>query len=150
MSSSLQEDAANLAILKELKSHHENIVKTINSEIIALGQRIWTQSLEDHVDQLRVSGDLFKDFTPRIVTPCIEYKPSVAAGQRPALILWLKEHKYESLVQETVHPKTLESFVKEQKDKNLPLPDTTILNIYTIETAKVTRARTKKAGKSVV
>jgi hypothetical protein len=56
------------------------------------------------------------------------------------LFQFLRANNEGSLIKETVHFKTLESWAKNRVTKNMPLPDESILKIWRQETAKVTRA----------
>jgi len=142
MSDSLQAAAARFALLKQLKEHHEAMVKTLNGEIEKQGQELYKLFTDGdaEISGLRVAGTLFKDGKARLITPTVVLNPSVTVEKKPVFFAWLRANGYAELIKEDVHFQTLKSWVAQMKDNNKPLPDKSILGIYTIETASVKRA----------
>jgi hypothetical protein len=56
----------------------------------------------------------------------------------------LRANNSASLIKETVHHKSLESFIEKQKEANLALPPPDVLTVFTIETASLRRAPKQK------
>ena len=129
---------AKLALLKEMKDYHESMSEILGSEISKLSMEAYKQMLETNMDQMRVSGSLFKDQTPRIITPNSKYKPTVI--KQPEFFDYLRDSSFGDMIKPTVHPKTLEAWVTSQKENNLPLPAEDVLKVFTIETVSVRRA----------
>lgn len=140
--SSLDEISKRFALLKELREYHEKMAETLGSELAVLGPKLFQAFTDAHSDQMRISGDIFKDGSARIVSPIIKYKPSVL--KEPEFFAWLRTENHESLIKETVHFKTLESFIEKQKEANQPLPPPDVLTVFTIETASLRRAPKQK------
>lgn len=51
-----------------------------------------------------------------------------AAERRPELLAWLEAHGHGALISQSVHPKTLDSWYREQVDNQAPVPD--FLSVY--------------------
>ena len=135
------EKARRFAMLKALKEHHEGIISTINAEIEKLGGELFQAFADPNagVRTLRIDGSrIFSDGQDRIVTPELKYRPSIV--EETLFFGYLRKGGEGTLIKETVHPKTLESWVKRRKKENVALPDETMLKVWTQETAKVTRA----------
>lgn len=141
---SIEQDARLLALLRERKEHHEAQAELCGSEIHKLSEKLFKQFMDASTDQVRIAAECFKDGQARIITPDTKFKPTVM--DQEGLLGWLTETGHGSLIKRTVHPKTLESFVGEQKEKNLPMPPEQILKVFTIETVNCRRAP-KKAEK---
>lgn len=66
---------------------------------------------------------------------------NTAAGQGERLREWLKEHGYEAIVSESVHPGTLKAFIKEQKAAGEEVPPEDIVSYNPFTRATVVRAK---------
>jgi len=130
--------AAKLAVLREMKAYHEGLAKRFGSEIAIVGEAVFERFMESNTANLRLSGSLFADTRARIVTPDLLYRPAVK--NVAALFQWCRATMHSHFIKETIHPKTLETFVNQSKKANLPLPDESILAVFNVKTAKVRRA----------
>lgn len=138
---SLQEDGKRLAMLKALKEHHEHMAAMLGNELNELGYKIYQACVKGEVITKSIRIDGSRDFTDgqdRIVSPEIKYRPDVK--QEAMLFQFLRDGNEGSLIKETLHFKTLETWAKNRVIKNMPLPDESILKVWRQETAKVTRA----------
>jgi len=127
-----------VALLKQMKEYHEAQADLAGSEISRISQLAYSEMALKGTDQIRVTGSMFKDGQARIITPDVKYKTSLL--QPPVFFAYLRENNFGTLIKETVHPKTLESWVTGQKENNQPLPTEDILKIFTLETVSVRRA----------
>lgn len=130
--------STHLALLRELKSHHERLAELCGSEIAKIGPQVYEALTESDLLTLTIAGDAFQDQRPRIITPELKFKPSVVSDEK--LFPWLREHGFGVLIKETVHPKTLEKFVTDQKSSNQALPPEDCLRVFAVQTASVRRA----------
>jgi hypothetical protein len=137
----LEETAKRIAVLRELREHHEKQAELLGSTIHELGEALFKQFMNSSTNQIRVSAECFKDGQERIITPDTKFKPTVL--DQPGLLAWLNETGHGSLIKPTVHPKTLEAFINEQKEKNLSMPPEQILKVFTVETVNCRRAPKK-------
>lgn len=127
-----------IALLKELKEHHENIVETLGRDIQKLSAEAYKGFTDANMESLVISSDLFKDGQSRIIRPDTKYATSVV---QPAKFFgWLRSRNLGDIIKETIHPKTLESFVSKQKEDNQPLPAEDVLKVFTVETVSIRRA----------
>jgi hypothetical protein len=141
--------ARRVAMLKELKSHYEVIAEKIGSEINKLGVELYEQFADDELKSMRIGPEhdgriIFNDHRERIIKPELKYKPTVK--DQVKFFSWLRKEKYGEIIKESVHPKTLESFVTERKTQNLALPPVDTLTIYDFKTVKVSLAPQTKAS----
>jgi hypothetical protein len=132
------EMAKRFAMLKALKEHHESVISTLNEEMNKLGGDLF-KAFADGAKALRIDGErLFPDKQDRIITPLLKYRPTIV--DETTFFMWLRKGGEGALIKETIHPKTLESWVGKRKKANVALPDETMLKVWTQETAQVRRA----------
>lgn len=134
----LQEKCQRFGLLKELREWHEHNAKVLGSELEKLGADIFDECTDNNVSSMKISGAIFKDGQDRSVSPVTKFKPSVL--NEASFFQWLRERNHGALIKETVHAKTLESFVKTQKENNQELPAPEVLTIFTVTSAKIIRA----------
>lgn len=134
------------AMLKALKEHHERILKVINTDMISVGKELYESFADEDVTQLRVPGKFFTDQQERIVKPDLKFKGTIVKAKQSDFFAYLRVQNFGSLIKESVHNKTLETWIAKQKAANMPLPSEDLLKVFTIETANVKRApkRTEK------
>jgi hypothetical protein len=127
-----------IALLKQMKEYHEAMADMLGGEIAKVSQTAYTEMASKGTDQIRVSGSLFSDGQARIITPDIKYKTSIV--NQAMFFDYLRSNNFGTLIKETVHPKTLESWITGQKENNMPVPAEDVLKIFTLETVSVRRA----------
>ena len=140
------------AMLKALKEHHERILKVINTDMMAVGKELYESFADEEVSQLRVPGKFFTDQQERIVTPDLKFKGTIVKAKQTDFFAYLRANAFGALIKESVHHKTLETWIAKRKKDNAPLPSEDLLKIFTIETANVKRApkRTEKGEEEPV
>lgn len=146
MGNALTELGTRFAMLKELKEHHEKMAKLISAELSKLGIDLFREFADTRQVSFRLLGTgVFADGRDRIVKPETEYSGTIVTP--PEFFGYLRGEGHGSLVKENVHAATLKKWIKGQKKQNLPLPPETMLKVWTVETAKVTRAPKDANGK---
>ena len=138
----LQELARKFAVLKELEELHEKAAKTIGSELAKLGEELFSSFANEGTNKIELVPGIFQDHQGRVVKPELKYKPTVL--DELLLFSWLRNNNAGQLIKETVHYKTLESFLTSQKENNLAIPGENIIKIFTLETANVRRVPKSK------
>jgi hypothetical protein len=128
------------AMLKALKEHHERILKVINTDMMAVGKELYESFADEEVTQLRVPGKFFTDQQERIVKPDLKFKGTIVKEHQTEFFTYLRTQNFGALIKETIHHKTLETWIAKRKKANAPLPSEDLLKIFTIETANVKRA----------
>jgi len=136
----LPDKAKRFAMLTAMKEHHESVIKTLNVELMALGEALYKEFTDASapIENMRISGFIFSDKQDRIVRPDLKYRPTVVDEE--LFFKLLRATGEGALIKETVHPKTLESWVTKRRKANAALPAESILKVWTQETAKVSRA----------
>lgn len=139
MSNTLSEVATRLAVLKALKEHKTREIELLNKEMDTLGAKLFELFGDAGLANVRIVGaDIFTDKQDRIVTPDSSYKVSVV--NPIAFFELLRAEGNGSLIKEQVHHTASEKWVKAKKEGNLPLPDESVLKVWTVESASVRRA----------
>jgi hypothetical protein len=129
------------AMLKAQKEAHEKSAEILGSALFELGQQVNDALLNAGVPSQPLDGKFFADGRGRIIRPEMKYKPSIK--NEAMMFAWVRKEGLDVMIKETIHPKTLESFVKKQKEANKPLPPEEALAVFTVNTATVTRAPNK-------
>lgn len=139
MSNDLAGVATRLAVLKALKEHKTREIELINKEMDTLGTKLFELFGDAGLANIRITGaEVFTDNQDRIVSPDSSYKVSVVSP--PAFFEILRAEGNGSLIKESVHHTATEKWVKEKKESNQPLPEESILKVWTVEGASVRRA----------
>ena len=139
MGNNLTELGTRFAMLKELRAHHEHMAELLGGELAKIGEDLFKEFADSKQASFRLNGaSVFKDNRDRIVSPTVKYKGTIV--QPDAFFTLLRSTGQGSLIKTSVHEKVLTSWITEQKEKNMPLPSETILKVFNIESATVTRA----------
>jgi hypothetical protein len=137
--SELSDVAQRFAILKAAKEQKEREVQLINTELSVLGAKLFELLADSGVATLRLDGkNLFVDKQDRILSPDTAYKTSIV--DQPKFFGLLRTGDEGSLIKETIHPATLEKWIRGLVEMNKPFPDETVLKVWTVNGAKVRRA----------
>lgn len=134
----IAEKAKQFAILKQKREDLEAQDKILGNLISGLGKELFELFVKQNVTSFRISGELFADGQDRIISPDVKYNGTIE--DETAFFTMLRSTGSGSLIKETVHHKTLESWIKNLKTKNQPLPPETMLRVFQIDSAKVRRA----------
>jgi hypothetical protein len=147
MGNTLTDLGTRFAMLKELRSHHEHMAEILGSELAKIGEELFKEFTNSKQASFRLNGAaVFKDGRDRIVSPTVKYKGTIV--QPMPFFELLRSTGQGSLIKTGVHDKVLTSWITEQKQKNMPLPSETILKIFNIESATVTRAPSSAKSKA--
>lgn len=131
--------ARRFAMLKAQKEYHERIATIIETELQTIGEKLFAEFTDSGSKSFRIDGSsLFKDGQDRIIYPDMKYKGTIV--NQAVFYDVLKKSGHGSLIKETIHHTSLEKWIAEVKEKNLPLPGEDILKVWRMETAKVRRA----------
>lgn len=141
--------ARRFAMLKAMKKHHEDTAKQIGSMINELGTELYNDFVDEGLESFQLSAIvngrvLFADKRDRTLRPDPKLKPSVNSENLGRFHEWMRVNGFGDLIKETIHPGTLESWVNKRSDENLPLPPKELMSVFTVETVKVTSARSRK------
>ena len=138
MSNEMIQKARQFALLKQRKEDLEATITSINKALEALGTQLFGDFTDSGMVNIRVEGAAFVDAKDRIIRPDMKFRASVK--NEPVFFQYLRESGNASMIKETVHHATLEKFITLCKEQNKPLPDSEVLDVFTVETVKVTRA----------
>ena len=139
MPETLAQKALAFAILREQKEEYEHIITLLNTELTKMGEELFETFIAENIANFRINGrDIFKDGQDRVISPDVKFKGTVA--NEGAFFEYLRTQGHGSMIREYVHPATLESWIKRQKEENSELPDDSILKIWSLSTAKIRRA----------
>jgi hypothetical protein len=134
----MQKRAQDVALLKQRKEDLEEQVTTINKVISELSEGLFKEFVDSNTVSLRVSGHLFTDGQERIIKPDPKFKGTVK--DEAAFFKFLRDSGNGSVIKETVHHTATEKIIKEFKEANKALPPEEVLQIFTVEAVKITRA----------
>ena len=136
MSAALFELADRLRTLKDRKAELEDELKQVNAEIERVDQELAQAMVAEEIQNF-VRGD-------KLYYLKTETYVSAVAERKPELIEWLKANGYDSIVQETVHPRTLSATVKELKEEygdELPPDLAELVNVFEKTTVGLRKAK---------
>jgi len=131
--------ADKLRACRDEKKEHEDRIKELNAQIETIDKELSDGMVEAECSKFSRNGKLFYLYNT--------LHASSLDGNKAAMFAALKKEGYGSLVTETVHAKTLESFVKEQmaaNDGNLPDWLKKVVNAYEGVTVGIRKESTRK------
>lgn len=110
--------------LRQQKAELEGFIKELNAAIEAVEQALAQEMIEQEMSNFTRGGRQFV-LTNRLYA-------SVKSGMMQNVCSWLKRSGFGDLVQEQVHPRTLQAWVKEQIEERGSVPPTLAeyLNVY--------------------
>lgn len=108
--------AKDLRALIDRKEELTDDLKKVNVDLEALSGKLAERMLAKHIDGLKIKG-------VGTVTVKEINRPSVTEANRERFIAWLDANEMGHLAPRTVHPKRLESLVREQLEEAQALPD---------------------------
>jgi len=126
-----------LKALKQRKKELEEQVKDLTAEISRVDWQLVEEMSESETQNFTRNGTQFILTTKHFV--------SAAAGEADTLYQAMKNEGFGGLVKETVHPSTLNSFVREQIDENnyeLPVWLHGLVNVF--DKSTITTKNVKK------
>ncbi|MBO8158848.1 hypothetical protein [Thermosyntropha sp.] len=115
--------AEKLAELRKSKKVLEETLKEINREISQVESDLVSKMIEEEMSSFTRGNKQF----------VLQSKTYVSAksGMMPVICTWMKENGLKDMVKETIHPQTLQAWVKEKlEEESLPEELKQLLNIY--------------------
>jgi septal ring factor EnvC (AmiA/AmiB activator) len=116
--------ADTLADLRDQKKKAEDALKEINKRIAQTEEQLVAQMVEEEMQNFTRNGRQFI-LTNRTYA-------NAKAGMMPAVCEWMKDNGLADMVKESVHPQTLQAWVKEQIEEVGALPEelSELVNVY--------------------
>jgi len=113
-----------LVILRDRKKELEDELKEVNSDITEIEERLVAAMVAEEMQNFTRNGKQFI-LTSRTYV-------SAKSGMMPAICDWMKGHELGDMVKESVHPQTLQAWVKEKMEGAGALPKELgeMLNVY--------------------
>lgn len=138
MSITLQEKAKQLALLKQLKEHHEHMAEMASARYAKLATEVFREMTDSDVPSIAISGDIFADKKKRSITPKLKLAPRIVNEE--LFHNWLRLNGHGALIRAYVFPASVESLCNKYAEQNLALPPKEILDVFKVETANVRRS----------
>ena len=116
--------ADTLADLRDQKKKAEDALKEINEMIAQTEEQLVEQMVEEEMQNFTRNGKQFI-LTSRTYA-------SAKSGMMPDICDWMKENDLADMVKESIHPQTLQAWVKEQIEEAGSLPEklSELVNVY--------------------
>lgn len=116
--------ADTLADLRDQKKKAEDALKEINEMISQTEEQLVAAMVEEEMQNFTRNGRQFV-LTSRTYA-------NAKAGMMPAICDWMKGHELGDMVKESIHPQTLQAWVKEQIEEVGALPEdlSELVNVY--------------------
>jgi len=113
-----------LVILRDRKKELEDELKEVNSDITETEEQLVAAMVEEEMQNFTRNGRQFI-LTNRTYA-------NAKAGMMPEICSWMKDNGLADMVKESVHPQTLQAWVKEQLEEVGALPKELgeMLNVY--------------------
>jgi len=116
--------ADTLADLRDQKKKAEDALKEINERIAQTEEQLVAAMVAEEMQNFTRNGRQFV-LTSRTYA-------NAKAGMMPAVCAWMKDNALGDMVKESIHPQTLQAWVKEQIEEAGALPEELepLLNVY--------------------
>jgi len=116
--------ADRLVTLRDRKKELEDELKEVNAEIAETEEQLVSAMIEEEMQNFTRNGKQFI-LTNRTYA-------NAKAGMMPAICEWMKDNGLADMVKESVHPQTLQAWVKEQLEEVGALPEELepLVNVY--------------------
>ena len=113
-----------LAELRDQKKKSEDMLKEINEMIAQTEEQLVAQMVEEEMQNFTRNGKQFI-LTSRTYA-------NAKAGMMPKVCDWMKDNALGDMVKESIHPQTLQAWVKEQIEEAGALPEklSELVNVY--------------------
>ncbi len=113
-----------LAELRDQKKKSEDMLKEINEMIAQTEEQLVAAMVAEEMQNFTRNGRQFV-LTSRTYA-------NAKAGMMPAICDWMKGHELGDMVKESIHPQTLQAWVKEQIEEVGALPEdlSELVNVY--------------------
>ena len=116
--------ADDLVRYRDQKKEIEEALKEINELIAQTEEQLVSAMVEEEMQNFTRNGRQFV-LTTRTYA-------NAKSGMMPALCTWMKENGLKDMVKESIHPQTLQAWVKEQLEEAGALPEELepLVNVY--------------------
>ena len=116
--------ADRLVTLRDRKKELEDELKEVNAEIAETEEQLVSAMIEEEMQNFTRNGRQFI-LTNRTYA-------NAKAGMMPEICSWMKDNGLADMVKESVHPQTLQAWVKEQLEEVGALPEELepLVNVY--------------------
>ena len=116
--------ADTLADLRDQKKKAEDALKEINERIAQTEEQLVAAMVAEEMQNFTRNGRQFV-LTSRTYA-------NAKAGMMPAICDWMKDNALGDMVKESIHPQTLQAWVKEQIEEAGALPEdlSELVNVY--------------------
>ena len=116
--------ADDLVRYRDRKKEIEEALKEINALITETEEQLVSAMIEEEMQNFTRNGRQFI-LTNRTYA-------NAKAGMMPEICSWMKDNGLEDMVKESVHPQTLQAWVKEQLEEVGALPEdlSELVNVY--------------------
>lgn len=116
--------ADDLVRYRDRKKEIEEALKEINALITETEEQLVSAMIEEEMQNFTRNGRQFI-LTNRTYA-------NAKAGMMPEICSWMKDNGLEDMVKESVHPQTLQAWVKEQIEEAGALPEelSELVNVY--------------------
>lgn len=116
--------ADKLVTLRDRKKEIEDELKQVNAEITETEEQLVNAMVEEEMQNFTRNGRQFI-LTSRTYA-------NAKAGMMPEICSWMKQNGLADMVKESVHPQTLQAWVKEQIEEAGALPEDLepLVNVY--------------------
>lgn len=116
--------ADDLVRYRDRKKEIEEALKEINALITETEEQLVSAMIEEEMQNFTRNGRQFI-LTNRTYA-------NAKSGMMPALCTWMKENGLKDMVKESIHPQTLQAWVKEQLEEAGALPEelNELVNVY--------------------
>ena len=113
-----------LAELRDQKKKSEDMLKEINEMIAQTEEQLVAAMIEEEMQNFTRNGKQFI-LTSRTYA-------SAKSGMMPKVCDWMKDNALGDMVKESIHPQTLQAWVKEQIEEAGALPEdlSELVNVY--------------------
>jgi len=138
--------AKRLAVLKNLKSQLTERAEALGGQIQQLSGTLYEALADENLSKIQVAARdadgtlVFADGQDRIITPEILYKGHIPVDSRADCYAWLRENGAGAIIKETIHDKSLSSWIQTRKEKKEPLPAEALLKVTELESVTVRKA----------
>jgi hypothetical protein len=137
-----------LAMLREMKSYHTMIAKSIGGLVMALEKEIHEDFTEAQIEEMKIAASyihpetnekiiIFKDGRARKLTKDEDLQITVV--DQDGLFKWLRANNAGTLIKENISGAALKSHIEALGEENKPKPNETILKIWEQPKIKVTK-----------
>jgi len=141
--------ARQYAAMVEKKEQLNLQLKLLNQMIATQAQKLYDEFVDSGLTNIRIEGTvdgkkIFLDGKDRLISPDVIIRPNVTTKNAEDFLAWMDKNGFGSLIKRSIAPATLKKWVDDRMETNAELPPQSLMTVFTEETAKVTRAPSRK------